>query len=183
MPTLILLRHAKAEASGVGSAGTDIERELAQRGREQARAAAQLLVDHGLVPDIVLCSAAVRTRQTWEGISAELPGKEAGPGRPWAPPGGVYALEELYAARPSVVHELVRDHGVAASDGLAPAGTMLVVGHEPIMSMTASQYADATSDRAAMFSVQAGMSTASMAVIDLAGWEARSGRLRALIRT
>ncbi len=162
MPTLILLRHAKAEPDGP----TDFERPLALRGREQAREVAAQLNAGGLIPGVVLCSAALRTRQTWAVLSAGL---EHGP----APV--VHDLEELYSATPETVRAAVAEHG-------GQSGTLLVVGHEPIMSMTAAQYAGEGSDPAAVLGVRAGMPTASMAIIELDDWAARQGTLRALQR-
>lgn len=62
MPTLILLRHAKAEAHNL----EDFQRSLALRGRRQAIAVGEALTEEGLVPDLALVSAAARTKQTWE---------------------------------------------------------------------------------------------------------------------
>ncbi|TDD80275.1 SixA phosphatase family protein [Actinomadura rubrisoli] len=61
MPTLIVLRHAKA-AAGLGI--PDIDRTLTDRGRRDAAAAGEWLRANGLVPDRVLCSTAARTRET-----------------------------------------------------------------------------------------------------------------------
>ena len=70
---LILLRHGKAEDT---SPGGDFSRNLVDRGREQSRRAAKLLKGAGLLPDIVLTSPLVRTRQTAEEFcqTAEIPG-------------------------------------------------------------------------------------------------------------
>ena len=65
MTTLIVLRHAKA-ADGIGM--SDAERPLTARGRRDAKAAGEHLRDLGLVPALVLCSPAVRTRQTLEAL-------------------------------------------------------------------------------------------------------------------
>ncbi|GAA2619670.1 histidine phosphatase family protein [Actinomadura fulvescens] len=66
MPTLIVLRHAKAVA-GLGLA--DIDRPLNDRGRRDAAATGEWLRANDLVPDRVLCSTAVRTRETLEGLA------------------------------------------------------------------------------------------------------------------
>jgi phosphohistidine phosphatase len=70
MATLIVLRHAKS-AHGLGM--PDIERPLNDRGRRDAASAGKHLRAEGLVPDLVLCSAADRTRQTLDrlGLGAE----------------------------------------------------------------------------------------------------------------
>ena len=59
---LILFRHAKAEQV-LGK--PDHERELTGRGQRDARAAGAWLHEHELGPELVLCSTATRTRQTW----------------------------------------------------------------------------------------------------------------------
>ncbi|MBK1883999.1 phosphohistidine phosphatase SixA [Luteolibacter pohnpeiensis] len=61
---LIILRHGKAEAHGHPLG--DGARELIDRGRKQARHAGNLLKKAGMVPDLVLTSPLVRTRQTAE---------------------------------------------------------------------------------------------------------------------
>ena len=64
---LYLLRHAK---SSWDEPLPDHERPLAARGIRDAGAAGRLLGDRGWHPDLVLCSTAVRTRQTWQWASA-----------------------------------------------------------------------------------------------------------------
>lgn len=61
MPTLIVLRHAKAVA-GLGT--PDIDRVLNDRGRADATATGDWLRANDLVPGAVLCSPAARTRET-----------------------------------------------------------------------------------------------------------------------
>jgi phosphohistidine phosphatase len=63
MRTLCLLRHAKsAWPSGIG----DFDRPLNGRGRDTAGAMGRYMASAGLAPDLVLCSAATRTRETLE---------------------------------------------------------------------------------------------------------------------
>jgi phosphohistidine phosphatase len=63
MRTLCLLRHAKsAWPSGIG----DFDRPLNGRGRDTAGVMGRYMATAGLVPDLVLCSAATRTRETLE---------------------------------------------------------------------------------------------------------------------
>lgn len=72
--TLVVLRHAKsAWPDGVD----DLDRPLADRGQRDAPVAGRWLREH--VPDIddVVCSPALRTRQTWDLVSAELRGAPA----------------------------------------------------------------------------------------------------------
>lgn len=69
MRRLVILRHAKAaNPEGVD----DHERPLAARGRADATAVGAWLAEHDTIPDLVLCSTARRTRETWAGVAAAL---------------------------------------------------------------------------------------------------------------
>jgi phosphohistidine phosphatase len=70
MPTLIVLRHSKA-ASPIGI--PDVERPLAGRGRKDAEKVGDELRAAGRVPDRVICSTALRTRQTLDGLGLDAP--------------------------------------------------------------------------------------------------------------
>ena len=59
---LILMRHAKSSWAVEGM--DDHERPLNDRGRRTAPMMAAWIAEHGLIPDAVLCSTAVRTQQT-----------------------------------------------------------------------------------------------------------------------
>jgi phosphohistidine phosphatase len=59
---LVLLRHAK---SAWDQDLPDVDRPLSGRGRRDAVEAGHWLAEHVGRPDLVLCSTAVRTRQTW----------------------------------------------------------------------------------------------------------------------
>jgi phosphohistidine phosphatase len=66
----MLLRHAKSDWPDV----PDRERPLAKRGRRDAPRIGRWLHDHGYLPDVVVCSPARRTEQTWELLAPELGG-------------------------------------------------------------------------------------------------------------
>src|SRR6476620_11325492 len=62
MKTVLLLRHAK---SAWGQPGLDDhERPLNRRGERAAEAMAEYIVHNAPRPDLILCSTALRTRQT-----------------------------------------------------------------------------------------------------------------------
>jgi phosphohistidine phosphatase len=148
---LILLRHAKAEPGG-GSA--DQLRALAMAGRRQCGDIGLQLVTRGLVPELVLVSSAVRTQQTWELIRhamGDVPEPE------------VVVTDDLYDAGPRDVLELLReiDERVAG---------VLVVGHEPTMSVTASMLADPTPPIGDLGQLHTGLSTGGYAVLEVADW-------------
>jgi phosphohistidine phosphatase len=69
---LCLLRHAKS--SWADDDLPDLERPLAPRGRRAAGRIAAYLADHGVEPALVLCSPALRTRQTLDLVRPALPG-------------------------------------------------------------------------------------------------------------
>lgn len=108
---LVVLRHAKsAWPDGV----PDHERPLAPRGLRDAPAAGRALAEAGCLPDLALCSTAVRARRTWELAAAQW----AGPTPPVRFDPRLYGADvpELLG----VVHETP-----------AEVGTLLLVGHNP----------------------------------------------------
>mgnify|MGYP001386518903 CR=1 FL=1 len=106
MPTLIVLRHAKAVA-GLGIA--DVDRTLNDRGRRDAAAAGDWLRANDLVPDMVLCSTAARTRETLALLEVDA---------------AVSYESAIYDNDPGELLDLVR----SAPDD---AGRLLLVGHNP----------------------------------------------------
>ena len=69
-PTLVLVRHAKAES---GDEGADHDRRLTSRGRAAAAEAGRWLAAVVPAPDMVWCSSATRAVQTWAAIAPSLP--------------------------------------------------------------------------------------------------------------
>ncbi len=67
--TLLVLRHSKS-AYPEGTA--DFDRPLAAAGVRDAVTLGGWLRDQGLLPDLVVCSTAARTRQTWDLVSDQL---------------------------------------------------------------------------------------------------------------
>lgn len=117
--TLVLLRHAKAETPGEQP---DFERRLTETGQADADAAGSWLADERLRPDLVICSTAVRTRQTWHGVAVAL--AQAAPEKP-APE--VHYEQGLYDGARTELVDLLRN----VPDGVR---TVLVIGHNPTMS-------------------------------------------------
>lgn len=114
---LVLLRHAKADSP---AAIPDEDRPLSSRGREDARAAGGWLATRQ-VPELVLCSPAKRTRQTWHAVAAGLPAG-AGP--------EVRFDRRLYAGGVADLLSMVRE----VAD---PVTSVLVIGHNPTLSQFA----------------------------------------------
>jgi phosphohistidine phosphatase len=107
---LIVMRHAKA---GELPGGPDFERALKARGRSDSAAAGQWLRAGGYQPDVVLCSAARRTRQTWQYVSEVLGGTPS-----------VTIERRLYGATADDVIDVIRVAG-------GQAGTLMYIGHNP----------------------------------------------------
>lgn len=108
---LVVLRHAKA-VSGVGL--PDEDRGLTGRGRRDAGAAGEWLRECGLIPDLVVCSPATRTRETWQHASAALAD------------GGTQVDYDrrLYGASAEGLLRVVRETP-------AEVGVLLLIGHNP----------------------------------------------------
>lgn len=108
MRQLILLRHAHAESATAGEG--DLARALSETGRREAEAAGAWLRAHALMPERVLCSPALRARQTLAGLGL---------------PAEVMLREEpgIYEATPGTLAEL--------ADGHRDVARLLVVGHNP----------------------------------------------------
>lgn len=113
MLTLSLLRHAKS--SWDDGSLKDFERPLAKRGESAAPRMGAFMAEHGLAPQLILCSPAVRARQT---VDLVLPHLAGGP--------TVVYEDNLYLAAPSVLLARLRkiegkiDH-------------VMIVGHDPGM--------------------------------------------------
>jgi len=70
MLTLVLLRHAKS--SWTDPTLTDHERPLATRGLADAPLMGKAMAEHGIEPNLVLCSTARRTRDTLDLVLPKL---------------------------------------------------------------------------------------------------------------
>jgi phosphohistidine phosphatase len=149
---LVVLRHAKsAWPEGV----PDHRRPLAPRGRRDAPAAGRALAEADVLPDLALCSTAVRARQTWDLASAQ-----------WSTPPPVHHDARLYGADASELLEVV--HEVPAE-----VETLVLIGHNPgleeLVLALAGDGLDDTLER-----VRVKFPTAAVAVLAWrgTGWEA-----------
>jgi phosphohistidine phosphatase len=137
--TLLLLRHGKSDWDA--KYGADHNRPLAKRGQAAASLMGRYLASLDQVPDRVLCSSAVRARETVR--LAAVAGK-------WTCP--ITIVEELYRASPEQVLDLIRD----SKNSL---GSILLVGHDPTWSIVAGRLIGEATVK---------FPTAAMARIDLA---------------
>ena len=137
--TLVLLRHAKAETPGERP---DHERRLTTTGEADAGAAGAWLAGEGIHPQLVICSTATRTRQTWQGVSVALGGADP----------EVHYEDRLYEGGRTEVFDLLR----AVPDDV---GTVLVVGHNPTVSDVSVLLRNSLGD-----AMPAGLKTSGLAV-------------------
>jgi phosphohistidine phosphatase len=110
MVRLYLLRHAKSSWEDPGLA--DRARPLAPRGRAAAKKLARHLRAEGIRPELVLCSSAVRARQTLEGLADALGDAE------------VIVEDALYAADADQMLERLR----RVPDRV---GSVMLIAHNP----------------------------------------------------
>jgi len=158
--TLHLLRHAKSSWSD--EVEDDHERPLNARGRRAATAIGRFLAREGPAPTRVLCSSALRTRETWERIR-ECPGLEP----------EVSFERSLYLASAAEMLERIRAE--------ASGPCLLVIGHNPGTEDLARSFA-ASGDAQARRRIVEKFPTAALATVacDAVGWaelSPASGRL------
>ncbi|MEO5877171.1 MAG: histidine phosphatase family protein [Streptosporangiaceae bacterium] len=103
---LLVLRHAKA-AQVLGL--DDHERPLTERGLADARGVGDHLREQSLLPDRVLCSTSLRTRQTFDALAIDVP---------------VSYERGIYANDVADLRTLIR---VTGDD----VGVLLLIGHNP----------------------------------------------------
>jgi phosphohistidine phosphatase len=142
MKLIYLLRHAKSAWDDPEQA--DRDRPLAPRGRRAAKSIAQHLKTRDVAVDVVLCSPALRTRQTLELVAPALGGTP-----------DVLVEEELYGAGPDDLMRRLRRLPDAA-------GSVLLVGHNPGLLELALRLA---APGAARERLEAGFPTAALATL------------------
>lgn len=138
--TLILLRHAKSDyPDGVA----DHERPLAKRGIREAALAGEWLRATQPPVDAVLCSTATRTRQTLARTGITAP---------------VTYEDRLYDSTAGISIRIINELG-------GQAGTLLLIGHEPVMSSLALRLAGRDSDRTVAAEISVKYPTSALAVL------------------
>ncbi|GAA3692937.1 histidine phosphatase family protein [Microlunatus aurantiacus] len=149
---LYLLRHAKSDWE---EPLTDHERPLAPRGVRDAGAVGRLLAVRGWRPDLVLCSTAVRTVQTWQRATAA--GAEAGE---------VQLTDAIYEASTNRLLGLVQQTPETV-------GSLMLIGHGPGLPGLAVTLGSRPGPRAAWARMDEKYPTAGLTVLRLPGpWAA-----------
>lgn len=109
---LLLLRHARSGWALPGQ--RDFDRALDDAGHAEARRIARAAVDRGIQPDLILCSTAVRCRQTAEPLRRAF-GEDI----------DIRYLDQLYTDPTKTYRDLVETHAGHAS--------LMLVGHNPMI--------------------------------------------------
>lgn len=153
---LILMRHATA---GAGWGVDDHERALSPDGQADAPLAGQWLLENNLAPEMILCSSALRTRQTCTWVSSEL--------GDLAPTANL--SERLYEA--SEIQVLAEINAVPDS-----VQTLMVICHQPAVQDVAMRLAGADSDMDAVMDLSGGYPTSGLSVLRTTqSWAALDG--------
>jgi phosphohistidine phosphatase len=160
MRHLMLLRHAKTERAEPGQ--RDRDRTLTKRGRSDARVIGAYMVQHDLLPDLVLVSPAARTQETWALIAAAF-----------AKAPRSAKDDRIYNASPRQLVGVIEESGSARS--------LLVIGHNPSLHEIAVQLI-AAGDIEARQRLAEKLPTSGLVVIDLSNddrprLQPQSGRL------
>jgi phosphohistidine phosphatase len=166
MRTLLLMRHAKSSWDRPDLA--DVDRPLAPRGRKAAPLIARYLEEQRLIPDLVLCSHALRVRETWQLMTPALGDAVA-----------CKTLRSLYLAPPSRLLEPLR----RVADEVR---ILMVIGHNPGLGGLAAGLAGA-GPRKALERLRTKFPTAGLAVLsfEIERWAeiaAGAGRLEHFVR-
>lgn len=127
MKKIILLRHAKS--SWAEPSLDDHDRPLNRRGRGAAPVIGAWLARSGHLPDTVLCSSSVRTRETLDLIGQYLPAEAER-----------LFEDDLYHALPPTLLSRLRDLPRTCF-------TVLVVGHQPGLGSLTRLLSDGTAKR------------------------------------
>jgi len=111
MKNLYLIRHAKSDWNDESK--SDFERGLNKRGEKAILIMANVLKKKKIMPDLILCSSARRTKLTAKGLAKEI-----------GYSGKIKYIDALYMAEPETIQKHIRD----VTDKY---DTLFVVGHNP----------------------------------------------------
>ncbi|KAF0173550.1 MAG: histidine phosphatase family protein [Hyphomonadaceae bacterium] len=162
MPTLILMRHAKAVRDN--EAPSDRARGLTQRGRREAAEAAAAMRDQGVRPSVVRASNAVRTVETAEIVIGAI-----------APEVEARFADALYLAEAGVIWA---DATRVATDA---QGAVLTIGHNPGLHELVMRLVERSGERSALARCFLDdMPTASWIAFEVEGGELDSSGARVI---
>ncbi|MBR9972200.1 SixA phosphatase family protein [Magnetospirillum sulfuroxidans] len=145
MKRIYLLRHAKSSWDDVTM--DDFQRPLNGRGRKAARRMGKYLSEQGIRPNMILCSAATRTRATYDILESSLEGV------PVSFEDGLYE-----ASRGDLLHRLQRLDGHLQS--------VLLIGHNPGLEKLALALSNGHGDAVAMKKLEQKYPTGTLSILE-----------------
>lgn len=110
MARITLLRHGKSETPQAGV--SDFDRGLISRGQQNAVNVGEMMVRQKMLPDLVLVSPAVRTKQTYETVAQNWPDIP------------VEFVDSLYEATANQLLYVIEENASHSQN-------VLVIGHNP----------------------------------------------------
>lgn len=147
MKKLILMRHAKAQKDA--PSGEDFDRELTDRGLEEALIVAKALKTDGHVPDLALVSASARTKGTFAQVQSVMGEVKA------------EVLDALYNAHG---HNL--RHAIEAREDSCDC--LLVVAHNPgVHQLVVDYLIEGAQSLSTIDKIRTGYPTATATVFDI----------------
>jgi len=117
MARLLILRHGKTEL--VSETGRDFDRKLVDRGHRNCVDVARYIKGHLSLPDLILCSPAIRAKETKDWVIGE-----------WEKSPVIIEDERIYNASGETLYEVLCEHA-------GPYETVMIVGHNPGMILLA----------------------------------------------
>jgi phosphohistidine phosphatase len=141
---LLLMRHAQALSAGQGD---DRLRPLSPCGLRQAATMGKMLTRMSMLPDRIVCSGATRTRQTLDQML-----------EPFGDKPKVEYKESLYTEGTQAIFD-----ELAASK--LDEHILLIVAHEPVVSMIAQLLADENGDQNSLSLLGLGIAPANVAIL------------------
>lgn len=111
MLRLYIMRHAKSSWAIPGA--RDFDRELNERGLNDLKKLSKVISNEQIFPDLILCSSAIRTRQTLDGIVHAFDNKPQ-----------IVFTERLYSSGQDEYIEMINTTKSAKS--------ILIIGHNPM---------------------------------------------------
>ncbi len=111
MKNLYLIRHAKSDWSDESK--SDFDRGLNKRGEKAIPIMASALKEKKVMPDLILCSSAKRTKLTAQGLANKI-----------SYSGEIRYIDALYMSEPETLYKHIKD-----TDNTVK--TLFVVGHNP----------------------------------------------------
>lgn len=140
---LFLLRHARSGWALTGQ--RDFDRALDATGYAEAELIAEMAADRGIRPELILCSTAVRCRQTAEPLLRTI-GEDL----------DIRYVDELYTGPASVYTDII--------DANRHLTSLMIIGHNPMIDELFHRFAG---NEAAAEELPHGYPPAALAVLDL----------------